>query len=86
MSEWSVVTWILAAVQGSLVAALFLLAIMIGVTLLLGVKKLRRRGRAGARSLDELVGEGDHARMFPPDVPRGVIDQLGAGTSGGRGA
>jgi hypothetical protein len=82
MSVSSVVSWVLAAVQGSLVGAVFLLAVMIGVSVLVGVVKLRHSGRAGARSLDDLVGDPAHGRFLPPDVPRGPFDQLRAGTSG----
>jgi hypothetical protein len=78
------ITWLLAALQGTLVGAGFLLAVFILICVLFGLQKLRHHGRAGARSLDELVGESEHARYLPPDTPRGPIDQLRAGTSGGR--
>jgi hypothetical protein len=84
VSAAEIVSWLLAAVQGGLVGAAFLLAVIIGASVLLGLVKLHHRGRAGARSLDELVGEADHVRYLPPDAPHGPIDQLRAGTSGGR--
>jgi len=58
------------------VVAVFILGVIIGLTLMFGAKKLRRTGRAGARSLDELVGQARYARALPPSAPRGPIDQL----------
>jgi hypothetical protein len=75
--------WVLATAQGSLVGAVAILVIFIGAAIGLDVVKLRRRGRAGARSLEELVGDPEQGRFLPPDTPRGPIDQLKAGTSGG---
>jgi len=83
MSDTSAVTWVLAALQGSIVGAAFLLAVIMGVSVVVGLRKLRHRGRAGARSLDELVGDAEYARYLPPDAPRGPIDQLRGGTSSG---
>ena len=84
MSDTTWVSWILAALQGIVVAAAALLAVIIGLTVLLGVIKLQHKGRAGARSLDDLVGDPAHARFLPPTTPRGPINQLRGGTSGGR--
>jgi len=58
------------------VVAVFILGVIIGLTLMFGAKKLRRTGRAGARSLDELVGQASYARALPPSAQRGPIDQL----------
>lgn len=64
-------------VQGIGVAAVFLLALLIGVCVLLDLPKLRGTTRRGfTRSLDELVGEARHAGYLAPDLPRGPIDQL----------
>lgn len=58
------------------------LVLLMGATLLGGYSKLRRTGRGGARSLDELVGEERFARFLTPHDPRGPVDQLRpAGTS-----
>jgi hypothetical protein len=84
VTDESVWVWLLAAAQGAIVAAGFLLAVIMGLSVLVGVHKLRHRGRSGARSLDELVGDARHARYLPPDAPHGPIDQLRAGTSSGR--
>jgi hypothetical protein len=67
---------VLGAVQGIAVIAVFILVVIIALTLLLDLKKLRRVGRAGARSLEELVGQERFGRFLPPSAPRGPIDQL----------
>lgn len=67
---------LVGALQGMAVAAGVLLAAFVALALLLDARKLRRRGRYGARSLDELVGRAEQARMLPPDTPRGPVDQL----------
>jgi hypothetical protein len=72
--EWWAV--VLGAVQGIAVIAVFLLAIFILLTVVVGAKKLRRRGPNGARSLEERVGQGQLARFLPPTAPRGQVDQL----------
>jgi hypothetical protein len=84
MTDPTISTWVGAAVQGIVVGAGFLVAAIMAVTVLLGARKLRHRGRAGARSLDELVDSTAPPRYLPPEAPRGPIDQLGAGTSAGR--
>lgn len=73
-SQW----WTLAAgaVQGITVIAVFLLAFFIVITIVADLRKLRRQGRNGARSLDELVGDAASVRMMPGDSPRGPVDQL----------
>jgi len=69
---------------GLAVAVVFLLAVFIGFCFLFGLVKFRYGTRAGARSLDELVGDGRLAAYLPPRAPRGPIDQLRAGTSWGK--
>jgi hypothetical protein len=64
------------ALQGITVIALSLVAIFVVLTVAADLRKLRHRGRRGARSLDELVGEERLVRYLPPDVPRGPVDQL----------
>jgi hypothetical protein len=62
---------------GITVAAVFLLALLAGVSVLAGLPKLRRTTRRGfTRSLDELVGQASRAGYLPPDAPRGPVDQL----------
>jgi hypothetical protein len=68
---------IVGLAQGIGVAAAFLLALLIGVCVLLGLPKLRVTSRVGfTRSLDELVGDPRHASYLSPDLPRGPVDQL----------
>lgn len=72
---------------GLTLVVVVVLALLVGVTLLGGYSKLRRTGRNGARSLDELVGEERFARFLTPDDPRGPVDQLRPhGTSPGSAA
>ncbi|MCL4812179.1 MAG: hypothetical protein KJ061_06830 [Vicinamibacteraceae bacterium] len=75
-------TSIAASTLASLTAAaVFILAVMIGITLWLDRSKLRsRRGRMAARSLDDVLS-GERAEYLPPDAPRGPVDQLKPGTS-----
>lgn len=62
---------------GAAAAAIFLLALLAGICVVLGVPKLRRTTRKGfTRSLDELVGDERGATYLPPDAPRGQVDQL----------
>lgn len=71
---------IVGLVQGIGVAAVSLLALLIGVCVILGLPKLRPGKRRGfTRSLDELVGESRHAGYLAPDLPRGQVDQLRPG-------
>jgi hypothetical protein len=86
MSVADLVTWLLATVQGITVGAVFVLVVFIALTIVVGAYKLRHHGRAGARSLDELVGDPHYAGYLPPNAPRGQVDQLGAGVSRGRAA
>jgi hypothetical protein len=67
---------VVGLVQGIGVGAVFLLALLIGVCVLLDLPKLRRSSRRGyTRSLDDLV-EKQHAGYLAPDLPRGTVDQL----------
>ena len=71
------VTMVLGLLQGMAAAAIFLLALMIGLALGLDFVKLRASKRLGyARNLDDAVGEAAHGTYLPPDAPRGVVDQL----------
>lgn len=73
-----IINWwaVLGVLLGIAVIAVFLLAIFIAATWLVGVVKLNRRGPEGARSLEERVGQGQFARFLPPTAPRGRVDQL----------
>lgn len=84
MTNSNLFAWLLALLQGALVGAVVILGLFIALAILVGTKKLRHGGRAGARSLDELVGDARFGQFLPADTPRGPIDQLKAGTSGGR--
>lgn len=84
MTSSAFLAWTLALIQGSIVGAVAILGAFIAIAVLVGIKKLRRVGRAGARTLDELVGDDRFTQFRPADTPRGPIDQLRAGTSGGR--
>ena len=76
MTRAELVAVLVGALQGMAVAAGVLLAAFVALSLFLDRRKLRRHGRHGARSLDELVGQPEYARMLPPDTPRGPVDQL----------
>lgn len=66
------------------VSAVFILALVIGITLWFDRTKLHvRRGRMAARSLDDVLSN-TRADYLPPDAPRGTVDQLKAGTSATR--
>ena len=58
------------------VAAVFLIALLVGFSVVFNVPKLRKSGgkTLTVRSLDELVG--DDAVFLPPTAPRGPADQL----------
>ena len=66
-----------AAAQGAGVGAVVLLVLFIGVSVLLGLVKLRASGPKSltVRSLDEALGRPE--TYLPPDTPRGTTDQLG---------
>lgn len=69
----------LGLIQGVAVAAIFLLALLVGVCVLLGLPKLRRTTRQGfSRSLDETVGDERASTYLLADAPRGTVDQLRA--------
>lgn len=69
---------VLGAVVAIASSALFVLALIIVFTVVLGIPKLRPTGPTTSlvRSLDELVGQERYARYLPPDAPRGPADQL----------
>jgi hypothetical protein len=58
------------------VAAVFLIALLVGFSVVFNVPKLRKSGGRTLtyRSLGELVGE--TAEFLPPTAPRGPADQL----------
>jgi len=69
------VTLVVGAVQGVGGIAIFLLAVMIGFSLLVDWTKFRpTRNSRTVKSLDECVGAA--IEYLPPDVPRGPSDQL----------
>jgi hypothetical protein len=67
---------VLSALQGFTVSSLFVLALFIGFSVLLTLRKLKPRGPHArvVRNLDERLGA--VPRYIPPDVPRGPVDQL----------
>jgi hypothetical protein len=72
-------TWwapLAGALQAITVLAVGLLTVFIAWTLLADMWKLRRRGLAGARTLDERIGAGRLAAPLAPDAPSGQVDQL----------
>lgn len=77
MSQAEVYNLIAATIQGAGVGAVVLLALFIGVSVLVGIYKLRPSGpkTLTVRSLDEALGE--PVRYMPPETPRGTTDQLG---------
>jgi hypothetical protein len=66
-----------AVVQGAGVGAVVLLALFIGVSVVLGLVKLRASGPKSltVRSLEEALGRPE--TYLPSDTPRGTTDQLG---------
>ncbi len=77
MSPSEILGLIVAAVQGVGVGAAVLLVLFIGVSVALGLVKLRASGPASltVRSLDEALGRPEV--YLPPETPRGTTDQLG---------
>lgn len=61
---------------GIVASSLFVMFLLVGFSLLLGLPKLRRSGGRTliVRSLGEMVGE--PAVFLPPTAPRGGADQL----------
>ena len=75
MTLAELVTLVVGAVQGVGGIAIFLLAVMIGFSLLVDWTKFRpTRNSRTVKSLDECVGAA--IEYLPPDVPRGPSDQL----------
>ena len=77
MSPSEIFNLVAAAAQGVSVGAVVLLVLFIGVSVLLGLVKLRASGPKSltVRSLDEALGRPE--TYLPPDTPRGTTDQLG---------
>lgn len=69
-------TLTVGTIEGVSVAAVFVLGLLIGFCVLLGLAKLRPSGRNTmvVRSLDEALGRPE--TYLPPSAPRGTIDQL----------
>ena len=67
--------------QGAGAAVVGVLVLLIGFCVLFTLPKLRRTGRRSLviKSLDERLGSPQ--QYFPPDAPRGTVDQLAAGTA-----
>ena len=59
-----------------IISTVFLIALLVGFSVLLNFPKLRKSGRntLTVRSLDESLGE--TATYLPPNAPRGPADQL----------
>lgn len=75
MTPSDLFTLVAGAVQGVAGIALFLLAVMIGFSLLIDRTKFRpTKNSRTVKSLDECVG--DPIKYLPPDTPRGQSDQL----------
>ncbi len=75
MTPSELLTLVVGAVQGVAGIALFLLAVMIGFSLLIDRTKFRpTKNSRTVKSLDECVG--DPIKYLPPDTPRGQSDQL----------
>jgi hypothetical protein len=66
-----------ATVQGVGVGAIVVLVLFIGMSVALGIVKLRPSGpkTMTVRSLDEALGQ--RVSYLPADTPRGTTDQLG---------
>ncbi len=71
-----ILTLVTGTLLGVLVSSLFVVALLVGFSLVFGFPKLRKSGGKTriVRSLDEMVG--GTAEFFPPDAPRGPADQL----------
>ena len=65
----------IGALTGLGASTVFLLALFIGFTVLIGIPKLRSTGRKTlvVRNLDDLDGQ---VNYFSPTTPRGPVDQL----------
>lgn len=77
MSLAEVGALLLATLQGAGVGAIVLLVLFIGLSIALGIVKLRASGPKSltVRSLDEALGRPES--YLPPSTPRGTTDQLG---------
>jgi len=67
---------VFGTLQGIVVVAVVVLALLIGFCVLVGLAKLRPSGRGTlvVRSLDEALGRTES--YLPPGAPRGPVDQL----------
>lgn len=76
MSPEEIQLLLVGALQGLGTTTVFVLALFIGFSVIVGLMKLRPSGRQTRtlRGLDELMGRA--ATFLPPDAPRGRVDQL----------
>lgn len=75
-------SFLLGGLVALVMVAGFILAVLVGLSVVLGLWKLRHRvGPNAARSLDERVGQERFARFLGPEAPRGPTDQLRARNS-----
>jgi len=67
---------IFGVLKGVIASTVFIVILLVGFSLLVGLTKLRKSGGKTkiVRSLDEMVG--GSANFFSPTVPRGPVDQL----------
>ena len=67
---------IFGVLKGFIASTVFIVILLVGFSLLVGLTKLRKSGAKTkiVRSLDEMVG--GSANFFSPTVPRGPVDQL----------
>ena len=75
MTAPEIIEIVIGALTGLGASTVFLLALFIGFTVLIGIAKLRSTGRKTlvVRSLDDLDGQ---VKYFSPTTPRGPVDQL----------
>lgn len=68
----------LGALQGLAASTVFLLVLMIGFCVVVGLSKFRATSRSTRviKSLEERVGQEAFARYLTPMDPRGQVDQL----------
>jgi hypothetical protein len=76
MTVSEVVVVVLQVVAAITIAAVFLIALLVGFSVVLNVPKLRKGGgkTLTVRSLDETFGR--TTEYLPPTAPRGPADQL----------
>ena len=67
---------IFGVLEGVIASTVFIIILLVGFVLLVGLTKLRKSGGTTkiVRSLDEMVV--GTAKFLPPTIPRGASDQL----------